>query len=291
LGPIGNSPIDYDKETGKKWYVYAVYIGALACVPVIMKMVSNTRYTDWFMYIIGPFSLLYLFFEMSKLDRQSNLKLLAALVFIVFSSLFWAIFEQAGGSLSLYSAEHLNRGTLNIDPNIVNNSANSLFVIAFAPLVGLLWLWLHKRKAEPNSVVKFGIGFILLGVAFYVFGANKMFASSNGITSGDIFIFAYFVVTLGEIALSPIGLSLMTKLATPKLQGFMMGMWFLASAYGQYIAGLFGAGISPAENATPLQKLEIYSAGYQQFALYALIAGVLVIAISPWVKKLMGDVK
>ncbi|NBP05582.1 MAG: MFS transporter [Bacteroidetes bacterium] len=291
LGPIGNSPIDYDNETGKKWYVYAVYIGALACVPVIMKMVSNTRYTDWFMYIIGPFSLLYLFFEMSKLDRQSNLKLLAALVFIVFSSLFWAIFEQAGGSLSLYSAEHLNRGTLNIDPNIVNNSANSLFVIAFAPLVGLLWLWLHKRKAEPNSVVKFGIGFILLGLAFYVFGANKMFAGSNGITSGDIFIFAYFVVTLGEIALSPIGLSLMTKLATPKLQGFMMGMWFLASAYGQYIAGLFGAGISPAENATPLQKLEIYSAGYQQFALYALIAGVLVIAISPWVKKLMGDVK
>jgi len=71
----------------------------------------------------------------------------------------------------------------------------------------------------------------------------------------------------------------------------MMGMWFLASAYGQYIAGLFGAGISPDENATAVQKLEIYSAGYQQFALYAIVAGILVIAISPWVKKLMGDVK
>jgi POT family proton-dependent oligopeptide transporter len=291
LGPIGNTPIDYDKETGKKWYEYAVYIGALACVPIIIKMVSNTQYTDWFMYIIGPFSLLYLFYEMRKLDRKSNLKLVAALVFIVFSSLFWAIFEQAGGSLSLYAAEHLNRGTLNIDPNIVNNSANSLFVIGFAPLVGLLWLWLHKRNVEPNSVVKFGIGFLLLGGAFYIFGANKMFAGSNGIASGDIFILAYFVVTLGEIALSPIGLSLMTKLATAKLQGFMMGMWFLASAYGQYIAGLFGAGISPAKNATPMQKLEIYSAGYEQFAIYAIIAGVLIIVISPWVKKLMGDIK
>jgi POT family proton-dependent oligopeptide transporter len=101
----------------------------------------------------------------------------------------------------------------------------------------------------------------------------------------------YFVVTLGEIALSPIGLSLMTKLATTKLQGFMMGMWFLASAYGQYIAGLFGAGISPKATATAAEKLEIYSNGYLQFALYAVIAGVIVIAISPWVRKLMGEVK
>jgi len=131
---------------------------------------------------------------------------------------------------------------------------------------------------------------LLLGAAFYVFGANKMFAH-NGIASGDIFIFGYLVVTLGEIALSPIGLSLMTKLATARLQGFMMGMWFLASAYGQYIAGLFGAAISPKATATAAQKLEIYSAGYVQFALYAVVAGVLVIALSPWVKKLMGDVK
>ncbi|MCB0733970.1 MAG: peptide MFS transporter [Flavobacteriales bacterium] len=290
LGPIGNTPINYDEEKGKKWYIYAVYIGALMCVPLIVKMVSNTVYTDWFMYIIGPFSVGYLIFEMTKLDRDSVKKLIAALVFIVFSSLFWAIFEQAGGSLSLYAAEHLDRGTLNVDPNIVNNSANSLFVIVFAPLIGILWLFLHKRNLEPNSVVKFGIGFLLLGAAFYVFGANKMFAT-NGIAMGDIFILGYLVVTLGEIALSPIGLSLMTKLATPKLQGFMMGMWFLASAYGQYIAGLFGAGISPKADASPMEKLEVYSAGYEQFAVYAVIAGVVIIAISPFVRKLMGDVK
>jgi len=290
LGPIGNSPIDESKEPEKKWYAYAVYIGALACVPVIIKMVSNTQYTDWFMNFIGPFSLIYLGYEMTKLQKAENLKLLAALVFIIFSSFFWAIFEQAGGSLSLYAAEHLDRGTFNIDPNIVNNSANSMFVIALAPLLGLLWIWLHKRNLEPNSVVKFGLGFLLLGAAFYVFGANNMFAH-NGIASGDIFIFGYLVVTLGEIALSPIGLSLMTKLATARLQGFMMGMWFLASAYGQYIAGLFGAAISPKATATAAQKLEIYSAGYVQFALYAFVAGILIIAISPWVKKLMGEVK
>lgn len=294
LGPIGESPIDFKKFKEKRWYQYAVYIGALLTVPIIIKMVSNTRYTDYFMYFIGPFSLLYLAYEMKKLSKAENYKLMAALVFILFSVVFWAIFEQAGGSLSLYAAEHLNRSLLGIngvDPNMVNNSANSLFVILFAPLAGLLWLWLHKKKLEPSGIVKFGIGFILLGIGFYTFYTGQFFSSISGMASLNIFTVGYFVVTFGELALSPIGLSLMTKLATPKLQGFMMGMWFLASAYGQYVAGLFGASISPAESASPAEKLAIYSKGYEQFALYAVIAGVIVLLISPVVRKLMGDVK
>lgn len=294
LGPIGLPPIDYNKFRNKRWYEWAVYVGAIAAVPVIIKMVANTQYTDYFMYIIGPFSLIYLFYEMSKLTKAENNKLLAALVFIIFSVVFWAIFEQAGGSLSLYAAEHVNSnlmGVNGIDPNMVNNSANSLFVIIFAPIVGLIWLALAKKKVEPNGVVKFGIGFLLLGAAFYIFYSGQFFTVSSGIASLNVFTLGYFVVTFGELALSPIGLSLMTKLAPLRLQGFMMGMWFLASAYGQYVAGLFGAGISPSENATAAEKLAVYSQGYQQFALYAIIAGVILIAISPLIRKLMQDVK
>lgn len=291
LGPIGDSPIDFNVWKKKRWYEYAVYAGALLCVPIIIIMVSNTVYTDYFMYFIGPFSIIYLAYEMTKLTAKENKKLIAALIFIIFSVVFWAIFEQAGGSLSLYAAKHLDSNLLgfNVDPNIVNNSANSLFVILFAPLVGLLWLWLYAKKMEPNSIIKFGIGFLLLGAGFYVFFTGKFSAGIDGIAPLNIFTLAYFIVTFGEIALSPIGLSLMTKLATPKLQGFMMGMWFLASAYGQYVAGLFGAAISPSETATPVEKLAIYSQGYKQFALYAVIAGVLIIAISPLVKRLMQD--
>ncbi len=293
LGPIGKAPIDYQKFRQKKWYEYAVYIGALASIPLIITMVSNTQYTDYFMYFIGPFSIVYLIYEMTKLSRKENEKLIAAFVFIIFSVVFWAIFEQAGGSLSLYAAEHLKANLLglHIDPNMVNNSANSLFVIIFAPLVGLVWLWLNRKKMEPNGIIKFGIGFLLLGLGFYTFFTGKFTAGADGVASLNVFTLAYFVVTFAELALSPIGLSLMTKLATPKLQGFMMGMWFLASAYGQYVAGLFGAEISPDKNATPAQKLEVYSAGYHQFAIYALIAGVLIIVISPFVRKLMHEVK
>ena len=111
-------------------------------------------------------------------------------------------------------------------------------------------------------------------------------------TSLDVFTLAYFVVTLGELCLSPIGLSIMTKLSPTRLQGMMMGMWFLASAYGQYVAGLFGASIvSDIENATPMDKLLSYTEGYRDFALYAIIAGVVLIVISPLIRKLMGNVK
>jgi POT family proton-dependent oligopeptide transporter len=303
MGPIGLSPLrpvhdennDGKLDQSKKWYEYAVYIGALAVIPLIMKMVANTQYTDWFMYIIGPLSLIYLVYEMTKHSAAEVKKLVAALLFILFSVVFWAIFEQAGGSLSIFAANNVNNkllGFMTLDPNGVNNAANSLFVIIFAPILGIIWIAMAKNKIEPNTVIKFGLGFIFLGLAFYTFYATRFFATLQGMTSLDIFTLAYFIVTLGELCLSPIGLSIMTKLSPARLQGVMMGLWFLASAYGQYVAGLFGASIvSDVENATPADKLISYTEGYKQFALYAVIAGVILIVISPMIRKLMQEVK
>jgi POT family proton-dependent oligopeptide transporter len=259
-----------------------------------MTMVSNTDYTDIFMFIIGPASLLYLFYEMRSFSKAENKKLLAALVFIIFSIFFWAFFEQSGGSLSLFAAHNLNNTLLGIplDPNGVNNSANSFFVIAFAAIVGLVWLWLNKRKLEPNTVVKFGLGFLFLAGGFAVFYYTKFFADANGRTSLDLFTFGWFIITFGELCLSPIGMSAMTKLSPQKTQAVIMGMWFLASAYGQYFAGLLGANIAEAStNASNLEKLSVYADGYKQLAIYAFIAGILLILIAPFVKKLMQDVK
>lgn len=246
------------------------------------------------MYIIGPCSLLYLLYEMRNFSFKENKKLLAALVFILFSIVFWAFFEQSGGSLSLFAASNLNKTVLGIplDPNGVNNSANSFFVIIFAALVGLVWLWLGKRKIEPNTVVKFGLGFLFLAGGFYIFYDTKFFADENGMTSLDLFTFGWFIITFGKLCLSPIGMSIMTKLSPANLQAVMMRMWFLASAYGQYFAGLLGANIAVAsENASNLEKLVIYADVYKQLAIYALIAGVILIVMSPLVKKLMQEVK
>lgn len=294
LGPIGLSPLTHLETSKRKRYEYATYIGSLIVLPIIMTMVSKTEYTDIFMYIIGPCSLLYLFYEMKNYSVAENKKLLAALVFIIFSIFFWAFFEQSGGSLSLFAANNLNNTMfgMKFDPNGVNNSANSFFVIVFAAFVGMVWLWMARKKIEPNTIVKFGLGFLFLAGGFYVFYYTKFFADVNGMTGLDLFTFGWFVITFGELCLSPIGMSVMTKLSPEKLQAVLMGMWFLASAYGQYLAGILGANIAEAsEHATNLEKLNIYADGYKQLALYALIAGIILIVISPLVKKLMQGVK
>ena len=298
LGPIGNSPLSHLLPAKRTIREVAVYAGALLCIPLIYIMIRNTEYTDYFMYTIGPLAIVYFLFETFKeKSAKAKKKLLAAFVFIMFSIVFWAFFEQSGGSLALFAKDNVKSDLLGIHfsdnfPNIINNTANSLFVIIFSPIVGLLWLGMAKKKIEPNTVIKFGIGFLFLAAAFYTFYATSFFADSTGKTSLNIFTLAYLVITFGELALSPIGLSIMTKLSPKRLSGMMMGMWFLASAYGQYAAGLLGAGMSsPDENASLMTKLQGYTEGYQQLAIYALIAGVVLIVLSPLVRKLMGEVK
>jgi POT family proton-dependent oligopeptide transporter len=297
VAPEDTAKVAVKVQSGKTWYEYAVYALTLALIPVIMTMVAKTEYTDYFMYIIGPATLVYLIYEMTKHSWAESKKLIAALVFILFSIIFWAFFEQSGGSLSIFAAQNLDNvvaGTFTLDPNGVNNAANSVFVIIFAPILGLLWVAMSKKKIEPNTVIKFGLGFLFLAGGFYVFYITRFFEviAGSGIASLDVFVLAYFVITFGELCLSPIGLSIMTKLSPQKLQGVMMGMWFLASAYGQYVAGILGAGLSEGgENDSLPQKLATFTDGYLQLAIYAAIAGVVLIAISPLVRKLMQEVK
>lgn len=294
LGLIGISPLLKFEPKKRKTFEFITYLSSLALIPIIILMVSNSQYTDVFMFIIGPCSLLYLFYEMRNFSLNENKKLMAALIFILFSIFFWAFFEQSGGSLSLFAANNLNDSIagIKLDPNGVNNSANSLFVIIFASLLGVFWIWMNSRKIEPNTIVKFGLAFIFLALGFYVFYYTKFFADVNGRTSLNLFTFGWFIITFGELCLSPIGMSIMTKLSPQKTQAVLMGMWFLASAYGQYFAGLLGANIASAsEKATNLEKLNIYADGYKQLAIYALILGVILIIISPLVKKLMAEIK
>jgi POT family proton-dependent oligopeptide transporter len=295
VGTIGLSPQHPSVSPQKKTiYEVLVYIGSLLSIPLILLLVSNTQYTDYFMYTIGPVTLLYFFYEWSKYSWPEKKKLLAALIFILFSIVFWAFFEQSGGSLSIFALHNLHDKLLGmtIDPNMVNNSSNTIFVIIFSFLVGLVWVWMAKRKIEPNTIIKFGLGFLFLAASFYILFFTRTFADASGKTSLNVFTFAYLVMTFGELCLSPIGLSAMTKLSPKPLWGVMMGMWFLASAYGQYVAGLLGAGmVSPNENASLSEKLISYTDGYKQLGIYALICGVILILISPLLKKLMGEVK
>lgn len=295
LGPIGNSPLLNLPDSKRKIREIAVYVCSLLSIPFIFIMVKNTDYTDYFMYTIGVIAVSYFVFEVLKLG-QINLqkKLIAAFAFIFFYFLFNAIYEQSGGSLSLFAKDNLSYDLLGftVDPNAVNNSSNTLFVIILSPVIGLLWLWLAKKRLEPNTLIKFGIGFLFLSASFYIFYYTRFFANAKGITSLNVFTFAYFITTIGELCLGPIGMSIITKLAPKKLFGMMMGLWFLASAFGQLAAGKLGAEISRSNQGdTLVTKLQSYTEGYYQLALYSLVAGLILIALSPFIKKLMQEVK
>jgi POT family proton-dependent oligopeptide transporter len=294
IASIGRSPLLTLAPGRRRMFEYLTYGGSLLLIPLVIIMVSHTEYTDMFMYIIGPFSLLYMLWEMRKCSRAENKRLIAALFFIFFSIFFWAFFEQSGGSLSLFAADNLSNKVLffTLDPNGVNNSANSFFVIPFAILFGFMWLWLNKRNLEPNTVSKFGWAFLCLAGGFYVFFCTRFFSDANGVTSLNVFTAGWFVITMGELCLSPIGMSIMTKLSPQRLQGVMMGMWFLASAYGQYVAGLLGANIANAsKDANNYEKMMVYTEGYKQLGLYSLIIGILILIAAPFIKKLMEGVK
>ena len=295
LGPIGDSPLLNLDKGKRKMREIMVYVGSILSIPLIFLMIKNTGYTDMFMYTIGPLAIVYFLYEMFKISSPSaRKKLIAAFIFIFFSIVFWAFFEQSGGSLSLFAEKNLDFNVLgmHIDPNVVNNSSNSFFIIIFSPLIGLLWLWMAGRKIEPNTVLKFGLGFLFLAGAFYIFYSTRFFANEQGITSLNVFTFAYLVISIGELCLSPIGLSIVTKLSPKHLGGMMMGMWFLASAYGQYVAGLLGANMStPDPKAGLPEKLMSYTEGYLQLSIYALIAGVVLVVLSPIIRKLMQEVK
>jgi POT family proton-dependent oligopeptide transporter len=295
LGPIGDSPLLKLTSSKRKIREIAVYACSLLSIPLIFIMVKNTKYTDYFMYTIGIIAISYFIFEVINL-KQINLqkKLIAAFLFIFFYFLFNAIYEQSGGSLSLFAKDNLNTSLLffNIDPNVVNNSSNTFFVVVFSPIVGLLWLWMAKKKIEPNTVIKFGIGFLFLGASFYIFYYTRFFANAKGITSLNVFTFAYLVTTIGELCLGPIGMSIITKLSPKRLFGMMMGLWFLASAFGQLAAGKLGAEMSRSNTGTTLvSKLQSYTEGYYQLAIYSIVAGVFLIVMTPLIKKLMQEVK
>lgn len=294
LGPLGFSPLvpEGTRPTpSARNKMLGVYFGSLLSIPLILLLVSNSEYTDWFMYTVGPAALLYFAYDMRTCTRVERDKLFAALVFITFSIFFWAFFEQSGGSLSLVAEYHVRPEAVlgfGIDPIEVNNTSNSIFVIILSPILGLLWLYM--KKAEPSTTVKFGLGFLFLAGGFYIFHSLIGYADSAGLSSLAVFTLAWLVVTIGELCLSPIGLSAMTRLAPKRMFGIIMGLWFLASAYGQYLAGLLGAGMAEVSEAAPAtDRLRSYTDGYLQLTLYAVVFGVVLIVISPLLRKLMHD--
>ena len=203
----------------------------------------------------------------------------------VLAALFWSGFEQAGSSLNLVARDLVDREVFGtVVPASTLQLINPLFIVLFAPVFGATWVWLSKRDANPSIPVKFGLGLLGLAAGFFVisWGAAQTAGATSAVQISAVWlVVTYFLHTVGELCLSPVGLSSMTKLAPRSRVSQMMGIWFVAAALGNLFAGLLAGQIEDLPAADLFQFVALLVGG----------GGVVALLASPAVKRLMGDVE
>src|SRR5688572_13704855 len=251
--------------------------GQLRLDPVIISKGLN-----WVLLAMaaGYFAYLLMF---AGLDTPERKRVIAIIALFSACAMFWAGFEQAGASFNLFADRHTDLNVFGWDmPAGVLQAVNPLFIILFAPVFAALWVNLGRRNLDPSAPAKFAAGLILMGVGFLV-----MFLAARYVVMGEKvlptwLILTYLFHTFGELCLSPVGLSSMTKLAPARFVGQVMGLWFLATAVGNNLAGQFSGEIDSVE-AMPGQFLYIFWWG--------VLAGAVLMALTPFIKKMMPGVK
>ena len=281
------------------------YISGVVMVLVTWFLVQNSQLVG---QLLGGFGVIFigawLLYALLKCAPEERDRLIVVGILILFSLIFWALFEQAGSSLNILTDRGVDRMIFGWEvPASMFQSLNAGFIFTIAPLFALLWIALAKRNMEPSTPIKFSIGIVLVGLGFLalVYGMN----SSEGLQTGVIWIvLIYLLHTLGELCLSPVGLSSVTKLSPQRIVGFMMGMWFFASAAGNYVASLIAKGTAgdpvlkiaeriyfqvmnlPEDTFTFNQKNGFMDV-YTDVGLIAIGCGIFLAIITPLLRKLM----
>jgi POT family proton-dependent oligopeptide transporter len=230
-------------------------------------------------------SLAVLFFASVLLfgELETPEKKRVVVIFLLFlgAAMFWAGFEQAGSSMNLFARSLTNRNVFGIEvPASWLQSVNPLFIIIFAPIFGWLWVFLNARNKEPSLPVKFGSGLVLLGAGFLVIAWGATYTTGGSLVSPAWLVATYFLHTCGELALSPVGLSSVTKLSPPRYVGQMMGTWFMGAALGNLVAGL----VAGLFETMPLPKL------FFTVAVTVAVAGLFFVVFSRPIRRMMSGV-
>ncbi|MFN4039914.1 MAG: peptide MFS transporter, partial [Erythrobacter sp.] len=268
---------------GTEWGLYAVGVVA---VGVCWWLVQNQSVVGTLLGLAGAALVAYvLFTAVVKLAPHDRDRIFAAMFLIVGSILFWALFEQAGSSLNLYTDRHVDRNIFGFEvPASVFQSVNAIYIVLLAPLFAGLWTWLGRKGLEPSAPAKFGLALMQLGVGFLVLVAG----AATGNLTPVLFIFLiYLFHTTGELCLSPVGLSAMNRLAPAHMASLIMGTWFFASATGNFAAGLIAAATGSEAASGEGAGKEVVLGVYSQIGWIAIAVGVGVLVISPLIKKLM----
>ncbi|MET9545527.1 oligopeptide:H+ symporter [Streptomyces sp. NPDC006627] len=269
-------------RTGLIWLIVA------AALYTLMGVTGN--FADWALMpliiagLVIPIAVLARMKRDKELSQLEQSKLSGYIWFFVVAAVFWMIYDQNGSTLSIFGKTATTNHLLGFDfPTSWYQSLNPIFIMALAPVVASAWLWLNKRGKEPSTAVKFASSLTLIGISFAVFLIPLIDTAANGGRVSPMWLVAiYFIQTVGELCLSPVGLSLTTKMAPEKYSAQMMGVWFLAVTAGDSVTGLL---------TSPQLGVDLNNSGAVAVeAIIAVIAGLGIWSSRKKVKQLMGSV-
>ncbi|MDX2043702.1 MAG: peptide MFS transporter [Acidobacteriota bacterium] len=284
LSHVGQPPVQPTAETRRKLVMGILFMATISAAVILLffgpeQIVKNQM---WIMLgsVVVFIGWLFLFF----LKPEEKKPVGAIIILFFFSIIFWACYEQAGSSFTLFARDMTNRNVFGYEvPVSWYQSSPPLFVVLLTPL--FVWLWKKMKDKDPSSPFKFSLGLLFVGLGAALLVVASLLLVDGGDKAGPWWLVGVYVLqTIGEICLYPVGLSVTTKLAPQRLAGLMMGVWFLSISFGNFAAGIV-AGYFEAGSQEALVGL------FGKVASVPVIAAVLLLAVTPFIRKLMGKIR
>ena len=294
LGPIGVLP---NAGTAQQQKVRNITIGALVIVAIVVLLammgvipINPVYIAERMTILIGAMTVAYFsyLFLFAGLNRDEMKRTAVILVLFIFSATFWSAYEQAPTSLNLFGRDFTDRHVFGWEmPTLWLQSATPFFVVVLSPVFAAIWLFLGRRKIEPSAPAKFAFALFCAGLSYLIMVAATNHVIAGGATPIKVSVFwllgTYLLQVVGELALSPVGLSSTTKLAPHRFVGQMMGVWFMSIALGNLVAGLIGGHVDP-------EKLAEMPALFQHTATTLFVAAVLLALLVVPIRRMMKNI-
>ena len=260
---------------------YGLYGVGLAAVAGAWLLIQYQDVIQTLLIAFGLLMLGYIALVAARLPKEPRERIFAILFLIALNPVFWGLFEQAGGSLSLYTERFVDRAGV---PTSLFQSINPIYIILFGPMFAGLWQWLGARGFEPSAPAKFGLALLQLGLGFFVLVWGAQVAGPQALTPVVFVLLIYLLHTTAELCLSPVGLSAMTRLSPVQMTSFIMGAWFYTTALGNFIAGRIGEATG-GEGGRMSRDATL--AVYTEIGWIALGVGAVVLMVTPLIKRWM----
>lgn len=283
LAHVGAPPRQTSAETRRKAAIGVLFMAAISAAVGFLFFGPEVVVENKMLIMLGALVVFLGWMFLAFLKPEEKRPVGVIVIIILFSIIFWACYEQAGSSFNLFARDFTNRSMFGFEfPAGWFQTYAPLFVILLAPVFA--WLWLKMGDRQPSSPIKLSFGLVFVGVGAALLAFASLFTAGGAKVGPGWLIGVYALHTIGEICLYPVGLSATTKLAPTRLAGLMMGLYFLSISFGNFAAGI-AAGYFEGGSQEALVGL------FSKLAAAPIIAGILLLALTPFIKKLMGKVR